>query len=64
VPGLGSTGPTRINISYASTVEAIGGWQPLLVIRAKTGHAIHILADPTGGVYGALCVCSAIYYSS
>ena len=63
VPGLGSTGPDKNYISYASTVEAIGG------LAASFGYPggepatpSIFLADPTGGVYGALCVCSAIYY--
>ncbi len=63
VPGLGSTGPDKNYISYASTVEAIGG------LAASFGYPggepatpSIFLADPTGGVYGALCVCSAVYF--
>ena len=63
VPGLGSTGPDKDYISYAATVEAIGG------LAASFGYPggepatpSIFLADPTGGVYGALCVCSAVYF--
>ena len=63
IPGLGSTGPDKNYISYASTVEAIGG------LAASFGYPggepatpVIFLADPTGSMYGALCVCSAVYY--
>ena len=63
VPGFGSTGPDKNYISYASTVEAVGG------LAASFGYPggepatpSIFLADPTGGMYGALCVCSAVYF--
>ena len=63
VPGLGSTGPDKNYISYAATVEAIGG------VAASFGYpggepATPSIwtADPTGGMYGALCVCNAVYF--
>ena len=62
-PGFGSTGPDKNYISYASTVEAVGG------LAASFGYPggepatpSIFLADPTGGMYGALCVVGAIFH--
>ena len=63
VPGLGSTGPDKNYISYAATVEAIGGLAASFGYPGREPATPSIfLADPTGGVYGALCVCSAVYF--
>ena len=63
VPGFGSTGPDKNYISYAATVQAIGG------LAASFGYPggepatpSIFLADSVGGMYGALSVCSAIFY--
>ena len=63
IPGFGITGPDKNYISYAATVEAVGG------LTASFGYpdgapATPCIwsADPTGGLYGALCVCNAIYF--
>lgn len=61
--GFGATGPAKDYVAYASTVEAIGGLTASFGYLNK-GPAMCYLnpADPTGGLYGALCICSALYY--
>jgi benzylsuccinate CoA-transferase BbsF subunit len=65
LPGFGSTGPDKDYISYASTVEAVGGLAASFGYPGEGPATPSIfLADPTGGLYGALAVCSAVYYHS
>ena len=63
VPGFGSTGPDKNYISYAATVEAVGGLAASFGYPGGEPATPSIFsADPTGGIYGALCVCSAVYF--
>jgi benzylsuccinate CoA-transferase BbsF subunit len=63
VPGFGGTGPDKDYISYASTVEAVGGLNASFGYPGREPAIASIYpADPTGGMYGALCVCSAVYF--
>ena len=63
VPGFGSTGPDKDYVSYASTVEAVGGLNASFGYPGEGPATPYIPpADPTGGMYGVLCVCSAVYF--
>ena len=63
VPGFGSTGPDKNYISYAATVQAIGGFGASFGYPGGEPATPSIfMADPVGGMYGALGVCSAVYY--
>jgi benzylsuccinate CoA-transferase BbsF subunit len=63
VPGLGSTGPDKNYISYAATVQGIGGFGASFGYPGGEPATPSIfMADPVGGMYGALAVCSAVYY--
>jgi benzylsuccinate CoA-transferase BbsF subunit len=63
VPGLGSTGPDKNYISYAATVQAIGGFGASFGYPGEEPATPSIfMADPVGGMYGALAVCSAVYF--
>jgi len=63
VPGLGSTGPDKNYVSYAATVQGIGGFGASFGYPGGEPATPSIfMADPVGGMYGALAVCSALYY--
>jgi benzylsuccinate CoA-transferase BbsF subunit len=63
--GFGGTGPDKDNVAYASTVEAIGGLTASFGYPGGQPAMAYINpADPTGGLFGALSVCSALYYRS
>ena len=63
LPGFGSTGPDKDYVSYASTIEAVGGLRGSFGYPGEEPVQSGVWpADPTGGLYGALCVCSAVYF--
>jgi benzylsuccinate CoA-transferase BbsF subunit len=63
VPGFGSTGLDKNYISYAATVQAIGGLEASFGYPGGEPATPSIfMADPVGGMYGVLAVCSAVYY--
>jgi benzylsuccinate CoA-transferase BbsF subunit len=63
VPGFGSTGPDKNYISYAATVQSIGGLEASFGYPGGEPSTPSIfMADPVGGMYGVLAVCSAVYY--
>jgi benzylsuccinate CoA-transferase BbsF subunit len=63
LPGFGSTGPDKDYVSYASTIEATGGLSASFGYPGDEPVLSGVWpADPTGGLYGALCVCNAIYF--
>ena len=63
VPGFGSTGPDKNYISYAATVQAIGGFGASFGYPGEEPATPSIfMADPVGGMYGALAVCAAVYF--
>ena len=63
VPGFGSTGPDKNYISYAATVQSIGGLEASFGYPGGEPSTPSIfMADPVGGMYGVLGVCSAVYY--
>jgi crotonobetainyl-CoA:carnitine CoA-transferase CaiB-like acyl-CoA transferase len=63
IPGLGSTGPDKNYVSYAATVQGIGGFGASFGYPGGEPATPSIfMADPVGGMYGALAVCSAVYY--
>lgn len=63
LPGFGVTGPDSNNVSYGSTVEAVGG------LTSITGYPDGLplrsaltIADPLASIYAVTAVLSALYY--
>lgn len=63
VSGFGGTGPLKDYGAFAPALESAGGLNVSFgYLDGKPTIQTMNPGDPTGGIYGALCVCSALCY--
>lgn len=63
--GFGGIGPDKDYVAYASTVEAVGGFNASFgYLDKEPALGAIYAADPIGSMYAVLCVLSALYFRS